>query len=405
MMSRKRIMNIALIIIFILAAYFRVDFLRSVNHEMPHDAINYDAMVRQLLEDGVYAYNDTSPNAYVTPGYPLFLASIYWLVDYEENDPLPWVRYVQVLLSLITIWFIYRISSILANDITGVLAAFFAAIYPPFVWANGAILTEVLGIFFMLAYILVQINAFRLSSFRLAIGSGALLGLTVLVRPEFLPLIAVTYLFYWVWKKNTKGMLKLFLCSCIGLVCVMMPWWIRNLITLHELIITGTQVNPFAAGTYPYKNFDDGLVDRAGKTQMEVAIERLKVGFSTQPWLFIKWYTIGKLQYIYQYAYTGGGHRPFYNVIPFIHYNYIHLFLVGLGMFSIIDVLRKWKQMATLLVLIIGSMTLIRLAFIPEYRYNVTMMPLIIIIDCILIMKIWTWLFKKPMFRSTAVKG
>lgn len=59
-------------VIFLLAAYVRIDFLRSVDHEMPHDSLNYDKMVRQLLETGVYAYNGETPNALVTPGYPLF---------------------------------------------------------------------------------------------------------------------------------------------------------------------------------------------------------------------------------------------------------------------------------------------------------------------------------------------
>ncbi len=404
-MSRNIKIQITLIVIFILAAYLRVDFIRSVGHTMPHDSINYDAMVIQLLEKGIYAYKDTSPNAYVTPGYPLFMAAVYWLVDYQQNDPLPWVRYIQIVLSLLSIGLIYWITRILSNKVAGVMAAFIAAIYPPFVWANGAILTEVLTIFLLLCYLLVQIYTFRHKTVWLALASGLLLGLTVLVRPEFIPLLVMNYLFYWFWKReDRKKIIKLFAVTSVGLVLVLMPWWIRNIVSLDKLVLTATQENPFSAGTYPYKNYDDGLVDTNGKTEMEVAIERLKVGFTTQPWLFLKWYTIGKLQYTYQTVYYGGGHEPFYNVIPFINPNWIHRILIFFGLIPTIAFIRKWKQMSALLVVIIVTMSMIRLGFVPEYRYNVMSMPLIIIINCVFGLKLLRWIIRKFKARSSLVQ-
>lgn len=404
-MNRSKIILMALIAILLLAAYLRVDFLRSVAHEMPHDSINYDLMVRQLLEQGVYAYNDTSPNAQVTPGYPLFMAAIYWLAVYQLNDPLPWIRMAQVVLSLLSVWLMYSIARRLSNAAGGLAAAFLAAIYPPFVWANGAILTEVLGIFLLLSHIWAQIRVFRAPTVSMALASGVLLGLTVLVRPEYLPLIAVNYLFYWLWKKNTREVLKLFALSLIGLVLVLMPWWIRNAVTLDEWVITATQANPFKAGTYPYKNYDDGLVDEAGKTEMEVAWERLKTGFSTEPWLFVKWYTAGKLQYLYEHVYYGGGHEPFYNVIPGVHPDRVHHALLFPGVLAAVAILLRWRQMPTLLVVIIAAMTLIRLGFVPEYRYNVMTMPLIIMIDCIVGVKAWQWLSARRRLQVSKIEG
>lgn len=393
-----------LIAILLLAAYLRIDFLRSVAHEMPHDSINYDLMVRQLLEKGIYAYNDTGPNALVTPGYPLFMAMIYWLASYQLNDPLPWIRMVQVLLSLLSIWMMYSITRRLSNAAGGLVVAFLSAIYPPFVWANGAILTEVLGIFLFLGYVWAQIRAFLVPTVLSALTSGVLLGLTVLVRPEFLPLIAVSYLFYWAWKKNTKEVLKLFALSLVGLVLVLMPWWIRNAVTLDEWVLTATQANPFKAGTYPYKNYSDGLVDEAGKTEMEVALERLKTGFSTQPWVFAKWYTLGKLQYLYQHVYYGGGHEPFYHVIPGIHPDRIHHALLFLGVLAAIVILLRWRQIPALLVVIIAAITLIRLGFVPEYRYNVMTMPLIMMIDCIAGVKAWQWLSARRRLHMSKIE-
>lgn len=61
---------ISLVLIFILGAYLRFDFITSVKHNVTHDTKGYDILVRQLFDDGVYAYKDTKPNAQVTPGYP-----------------------------------------------------------------------------------------------------------------------------------------------------------------------------------------------------------------------------------------------------------------------------------------------------------------------------------------------
>ncbi|WP_409342132.1 glycosyltransferase family 39 protein [Paenibacillus sp. MBLB4367] len=380
-MRRKIAATVALLVILLAGGWLRVDFLRSVEHEMSPDSINYDAMTRQLLEDGVYAYADTEPNAKITPGYPLFMAAVYKLADYRLHDPLPWIRYIQVLLSVASLWLIYRIGKELSNDAAGLAAAFAAAVYPPFVWANGAVLTEVLGIFLMLGHVFAQIRTFRSPGGPLAFVSGLLLGLTVLVRPEFLPLLLVNYGFYWLWKRDMKRTLKLFACSAAGLALVLMPWWVRNVVTLNEWVVTATQANPFKAGTYPYKNYDDGLVDPEGKTEMEVAVERLKKGFSTQPWLYIEWYTIGKLDYIYSSAYFGGGHQPYDNILPpAIKPNVFHRWLVYLGLAAALALLWRWKQAATLLIAVVAAMTMIRLAFVPEYRYNVMSMPLIIIV-------------------------
>lgn len=379
----------------ILATYLRVDFIRSVQHHLSHDSINYDIMVRQLLESGVYAYKDTQPNAQVTPGYPLFLATIYKLTNYEHNDPLPMVRYIQIILSLATLLLIFRITRMLSNDIVALLATFVAAIYPSFVWTNGAILTEVLATFLLVSYVYLQLKAFHNQTRSWAIAAGIACGLLVLTRPEFLPLPAAIYGFYWIWKKDFRLTLRLGLLTLLGLVIILSPWVVRNVVSLNEIVIASTQVNPFAAGTYPDKNYDDGLVDRHGKTQMEVAKERLKVGFTEKPWVFLKWYTIGKMEYTYKNMFFGSGHVPYYKVIPFIQHGVVHLFIIGFGLIALSVTMFRWRQLTGVLAVVLIIMSLIRLGFVPEFRYNYTVMPFVIILDCIVGMSILRWIIKK----------
>lgn len=406
MLTHKKTLLITMIVlVFALAAFLRLDFLVSVNHKVSHDTVNYDIMVRQLLEDGIYAYKDTEPNAQVTPGYPLFMAAVYKMVDYQNNDPFPYIRYIQVGISLVTLGLIYSIARKLAGQTVSIIVLLISAVYPPFIWSNGAVLTEVLACFFLMLYIRLQLSTFEKKTRTLALLSGAAMGLLVLTRPEFLILIPAVYVFYYFWKKNFKFTLKLLLFTCIGTGIVLSPWVIRNIVTLNEVVIASTQVNPFAAGTYPDKNYDDGLVDRHGKTQMEVAKERLKVGFTEHTWTFVKWYTVGKLKYIYSNMYFGSGHTPIYSVLPSPLGSMLHLALVYFCPVALIAAVRKWRKPLTLLTLILVVMTVTRLAFVPEYRYNYTSMPLIIMLDTVVGVAIIRWFWNKYVRPSHSQKG
>ncbi|GGD57335.1 ArnT family glycosyltransferase [Paenibacillus nasutitermitis] len=377
----KTVMAIMLLIA-VIAVFLRFDFLLSVSHQVSHDTINYDVMVRQLLDKGIYAYKSTESNAQVSPGYPLFMAAVYKLAGYEQHDPFPYIRYIQVFLSLVTIVLAGRIATRLGGLYAGLISAAIMAVYPPFIWANGAILTETLASMLLLLYLNLQLAAFEKTTTWSAMLAGAAMGLLVLTRSEFLIMLAASYLFYWIWKKDTLRMSKLLLFTALGTALILSPWVARNMITLHQPVIASTQVNPFAAGTYPDKNYEDGLVDRHNKTQMEVARERLKVGFTEHTWTFVKWYTVGKIKYIYGKMFFGSGHSPLYPVIPFRQAFHIGTMVAGLGAVALL--LRQWRQPALLLVILLAAISITRLAFVPEYRYNFTAMPIFMILDGLL---------------------
>jgi 4-amino-4-deoxy-L-arabinose transferase-like glycosyltransferase len=361
----------AMALILLLAVFLRVDFLRSVQHLIPHDTFHYDEMVRQWLHTGVYGYKDTHSNAQVTPGYPVIMAAVYELAGYQTNDPFPYLRYLNVVLSLGTLWLVFLMARRWAGDAASLLAALAMAVYPSFVWTTGSILTEVPTAFMLTLYLYVQLIAFESRLLKHAVLAGVLLGLTALIRPEFMPLFIPLYLFYWLQTRD-RTFWKPMAAALIGLAVIMSPWWIRNMVVMDRLILTGTQTNPFYAGTFPYKNWEDGLVDNNGKTQKEIGIERLKVGFTKHPGLFIRWYTIGKLEYTYG--------RMF-----------IHLAIILTGLLGMILSWRRWRHPLTLLSVVVVVMSGVRLLFIPEYRYNFTVMPLIILFSAYAAVKVWQW--------------
>ncbi|QJC53761.1 hypothetical protein HGI30_21035 [Paenibacillus albicereus] len=376
-----------------LGAWLRFDFLVSVSHLVSHDTKNYDIMVRQLLEQGVYGYKSTEPNAQVTPGYPLFMAAMYELAGYETRDPYPLIRFVQAGIATAMLGLVYALGRLVAGRGTALAAVLLAAVYPPFVWAAGGVLTETLAAFLLMAYVCLQLLALRRGGRWLPLLAGAALGLTVLTRAEFLPLIVLAYAVYGLWTRDWRRTLRqLGLCAA-GLAIALSPWVVRNALTLGELVVTSTQQNPFTAGTYPDKNYADGLVDKTGKSQLEVARERLRVGFSEHTGEFVRWYTIGKLEHTYSRMFYGAGHEPRYPVLPgpWELRNAYHRLLVGAGVAALLVMLRRWRHPALLPAAIVIAMSALRLLFVPEYRYNFTVMPLFIVLDAAAAGMLWSW--------------
>lgn len=396
---RKKWVWVALAVIMVVALYYREHFLRSVFHWMPHDSIEYDKLVRQFFATGVYGYKSAEPNAYVTPGFPLIMAVVYKIVDYTVRDPLPFLRHLNALFSLINLFLIFQIGRKWAGDLVGLLAALISAIYLPFIWANGAILTEVPGTLALTLYLYVQLIAFESRKLSHAFAAGVLLGLTAMIRPEFMPLCVPLYLFYWLQTKDHQFW-KPLLAALVGVVLVMSPWWIRNVVTLDKLVLTATQTNPFYAGTFPDKNYSDHLVETRGKTESEIAMERLKVGFTQHTWTFVKWFTVGKLDYTYSKMFFGGGHEPIYTNMPMRTAERLHTFIIWSGLLGMILSLRRWRQPLAVLAVVIVVMSGVRLLFVPEYRYNFTVMPLFILFSAYAVVTVLQWgfsgLVRKP---------
>lgn len=407
---KNKAWTIMIVLIFMLALWLRADFLTSVKHTVSHDTKYYDEMVHRLLDKGIYSYKEEVSNARVTPGYPLFMAGVYLAADLMDKEPYPLIRWVQVLFSVATLALIYSIAMLATrNKWAALLSIMIGSVYHPFIWATGAVLTETLALFFLMSYLAVQLYAFQTQRKRDAAIAGVLLGLTVLVRAEFLPLFVPLYGVFLLqqWYRHQsdrepsrqskwavfKKTALLGIITGLCLSATMLPWWIRNVVSLNEFVLTASQSNPFKAGTYPNKDYSDKIVVQNGMSQNEYAWARIKAGFTQQTWKYVKWYTIGKLEYTYNRMFFGSGHSPGYTVYPKGHN--IHQLIVYCSLIPLLALVWHWRHRAAMLAVVIIIMSLIRLVFVPEYRYNFTVMPLFIILTSWLIVyilqKIWVY--------------
>jgi len=286
--------------VFALALALRVAFLRVVPQPAAgqldlyaEDSVHYVAVAQGLLAGHGYSFWGGPPDAYVSPGYPVFLAAVFHLFP---ASPLGAVRLAQAVLGAAT--------AALAAGWVGLLAGVLVALYPPFIWSTGSILTEVLFLFLLMAYLALHarlLAAPRGSAPRwVAAGAGVMAGLAILTRPEAAALPLVIGALVYLRRRLATGLGTLLLAAAV----VNLPWWIRNLVVLHRLILFATQAaNPLLGGLLP-----GGAQVQAppGSSPYAFALAMVWAQLHTDPRAFLLWMTIGHWGAALSQPYAGG---------------------------------------------------------------------------------------------------
>ncbi|KNY27376.1 ArnT family glycosyltransferase [Pseudobacteroides cellulosolvens] len=372
-----------LLVIFLAALFFRLYYVFTINHPpLKNDSYNYDVMARNFLDNGYLGYTDSYslhrpalvPNATITPGYPLFLSAIYYIWGYKSGSPLDAVRIVQAILGALTCLLMYLLGKRIKNRIVGFVSAIFYAVYPSFIWAATLILTETLYNFLFVLYLYIQfILLENIKSRKNAVLCGFVFSAAVMVRPTALPLIVVPFIYKYFMDRKTSVLKSLFF-TCAGVLILMIPWWVRNFISLNKFVFLATQTgNPLIAGTFPYFHNVD-LSKYNVDNQLKAGLGYIIEGFKNEPLLYLKWFTIGKFTFLFksQWLYPPEG------VSVFKSLEMLHSFIISFGWFGVMLSFIKRKYM--LISIFIIMMTALQLLFVPEARYAHSIMPLLIIL-------------------------
>lgn len=229
------------------------------------DTVLYEQFAANWLRLGKYAMDIGGrpvPIDLRMPGYSAFLAIVYALTGKTGPDARLFVMLAQVAVDLASCIMIAGMASLLAalcgpraNYKRGFTVALWMAALCPFTANYVAVpLTEVWAGFFTaaamtaLVVLVARMNTEKFSHFRnsewvadshwiLAAKFGFVVGLGTLFRPET-PLLLITTLLLFTWGMFLRGGVKRwFLTSLLmGLSCLLplMPWTLRNAITLHE---------------------------------------------------------------------------------------------------------------------------------------------------------------------------
>jgi hypothetical protein len=229
------------------------------------DTVLYEQMASNWLLHRVYAMDvggQITPVDLRMPGYPIFLAIVYAITGKTGDAAHLWLMLAQVFVDLFSCVLIAGLAAILALMVSEqaparrvfVAGIWLAALCPFTANYTAVTLTEVFAIFFTAAaliplclmigrtrnngWLFIKREWWRANNYRYLAATAALLvGLCTLFRPESPLLLLAAWIVLAVvllrqheakrWVQTVVGM---------GLLCTipLLPWTVRNAITLHE---------------------------------------------------------------------------------------------------------------------------------------------------------------------------
>jgi 4-amino-4-deoxy-L-arabinose transferase-like glycosyltransferase len=217
------------------------------------DSFVYGDIAKNWLQHGIYGLSGTeeiSPTYIRLPGYPAFLAFIFWIAGMEHYRA---VLFVQMFVDLGTCFLCADIAFRLIGSRSAKAAFVLACLCPFLADYSAAALTETLEVFFTALTLDLVISGLQGGPLRNWVGAGAACGAAILLRPDgALLLIAIgLYLLVRVifprHDQERAGVLArtniqsrsryLFAAGTIFAavaVLPLVPWTIRNWHTFHR---------------------------------------------------------------------------------------------------------------------------------------------------------------------------
>ena len=230
------------------------------------DTVLYEQIAANWLQHHAYAMNvhdQVTPVDLRMPGYPAFLALIYVVTGRTAEAARLWVMIAQAVVDLLSCVLIAGLAALLlvlgneqARPHRVFIAALWLAALCPFTANYTAVpLTEVFAIFLTAAALLplcllmtrAQSRGWQMVKrtwvlgndyWHLAASAALLVGVCTLFRPESpLLLLAAWLVLGVILISQREGMRWVRTMAWMGAFCAipLMPWTIRNAITLHEL--------------------------------------------------------------------------------------------------------------------------------------------------------------------------
>ncbi|HUT74768.1 MAG TPA: glycosyltransferase family 39 protein [Armatimonadota bacterium] len=404
-----------LAVVFVLAALWRMAYLDAAP-SLPAgvDAVEYDTIATTLLDQGRFltpAHGmPHGEYAVRTPGYPAFLAALYWSGERWFGSRYALVRPAQLALDLAALLLTFALARRLVGRRRAMVAAAMYAAYPGFWWAASAMYSETLSIFLWAAATLVLTIGFEGRRARAFAAAGLILGFAALVRPTGQAFaLALLIAIIWAYGLRDRRWVWHFTAFALAFVVVLAPWAVRNSRIFHRPVglssygglnffagnylpfhgmfrrATYPLVNRITAGTADEMEADRAL-QRAGWHNIRQYLLHHPVGYAALLWR--KFHTFWD-------AYHGEvavvGWRGWAVRGSLVHHALLLLALIGGGVASF-----SGKRFAPLLAAI-AITCLVHVATIcEEGRYSLLVMPYVMILAAAGL----GWLFPRVLGRG-----
>lgn len=221
---------------------------------------------------------ELEPTARHPPLWPFVLAGASELGATGKTSH----RLVGALLGALMVGLLGLTAREVGGELAGLFTACLAAVYPAFVAADAALMSEPLYGLLLSAALLLACRLWRRPSTAEAAGLGALVGLAALARGEALLLVPLLLL-PTLWR-GAPGRGKRVAIGCLALVVVLAPWSIRNSLKFDRPVLVSTGYGgvlagancPEAYGGVDLGSWNVGCALRAQREGNEAAVARLE---------------------------------------------------------------------------------------------------------------------------------
>ncbi len=199
------------------------------------DAAAYVLLAQNLASGRGFTYASI-PTAFRPPLLPLFLAML--MIFFGAKWVLA-LRWIQLLLGLGTVYFIYGLSLRMFGEEASKAALLIALFFPTLIYSTSEVLTECASAFLVAAFLLILVRQMEAPNTTKAAQLGVTIGLATLARFNLAALILPA-----TWatlaRRNRAGWLaRLMIVGGVSLA-VLSPWLVRNWTVFGDPLLLGT---------------------------------------------------------------------------------------------------------------------------------------------------------------------
>jgi hypothetical protein len=193
----------------------------------------YVSLATTLLEGDGFSI-EGEPTAFVTPGYPLFVAAVF-----AFSESLLSVAIVQSVVGTVGVVYLALAGDRVGGRPAGMMTGVLASLYPHSLLWTPQVMTETVYVALLSlgVYLVVRLVDETPTSRFTMLTTGAIFGAAALVRPPVLG-FALLLLLGGVLKRRWRGAS---VYAGVGLLLVFGPWVVRNLAELDAVVITSTE--------------------------------------------------------------------------------------------------------------------------------------------------------------------
>lgn len=176
----------------------------------------------------------TGPSAFLAPGYPALLATIFRVAGDSSVASAAVVMLLQAAIAVITAWVIMRVAQRELGAETANIAGICWAIGPPLIWMSTLLWETSLSTLLLIGLIAIALRCRREPGKAIWVVMGAYCGLAMLVNPS-LTLAFLAILGWTAYHTRSASRYNPWLCLIV-LLSVFAPWPIRNARALHAFV-------------------------------------------------------------------------------------------------------------------------------------------------------------------------